>query len=148
MTGQAGSSDGPENVDAAFAEIIAELEREGVGAQPDADAAARASDPGAHAGLRSNWRVAESDWDPNEASEEGHYVPPEPPPLPKLRAGTIVAVLVGIGGLVVLIAPAVLGLPPRVALPAGVLAVAGSITALVLRMRRGPRRDGDDGAQV
>jgi hypothetical protein len=147
MTGQPGSSDGPENVDAAFAEIIAELEREGVGAQGDADAAGRASDPGPHAGLRSGWRVAESDWDPDDASEEGHYVPPEPPPLPRLRAGTIVAVLVGIGGLLVLMAPTVLGLAPRVALPAGVLAVAGSITALVLRMRRGPPGD-DDGAQV
>jgi hypothetical protein len=149
MTGRAGGSDGPENVDAAFAEIIAELEREGLGAETDAETTAASTDPGPHAGQRSSWRAAEADWDPDEASDDEHYVPPEPPPLPKLRAGTIVAVLLGIGGLVVLMAPSVVDLAPRVALPVGALAVVGSATALVLRMRRGPPRGGDDdGAQV
>jgi hypothetical protein len=149
MTGRAGGSDGPENVDAAFAEIIAELEQEGLGAEPDTDGTGRPTEAGPHAGQRSSWRVADSEWDPDQDSDDEHYLPPEPPPLPKLRVGTVAAVLLGIGGLLVLMAPTVVGLAPRVALPVGALAVVGSIGTLVARMRRGPPRGGDDdGAQV
>jgi len=28
-----------------------------------------------------------------EAEEDGHFVPPEPPPLPRLRAGTLFGIL-------------------------------------------------------
>jgi hypothetical protein len=149
MTGRAGGSEGPENVDAAFAEIIAELEREGVGVDAEGDAAERLTEPGTHAGGRATWRAAESDWDWESASDTEHYVPPDPPPLPRLRVGTIVAVLLGVAGLLVLMAPTVAGLSPRVALPVGVLAVVASLGALVLRMRRDPPAGGgDDGAQV
>lgn len=52
MTGRHGSADGPEDVDAAFAEIVAELEREGVGVRWPEDLDAVGSEPTPPAGLR------------------------------------------------------------------------------------------------
>jgi hypothetical protein len=156
MTGRSGGSEGPEDVDAAFAEIVAGLEREGLGA--------RWSELlGPDAGEREDRRPADDQDTSNppgrawaatpaaeEPADEDHYVPPEPPPFPRLRAGTIVAlVLFGIGVLL-LAAPGLIGIAPRVATPLALIALSCGIGWLVLRMRSGPPTDSgpDDGAQL
>src|SRR4030088_430485 len=106
--------DGPDDVDAAFAEIVAGLARDGVTPDwPDNDEANEppAGHPPTATAL--SGRPPSSDLDsltgqgppppesltgppgkstrgPDQpASEEEHFVPPEPPPLPRLRRSTV-----------------------------------------------------------
>jgi hypothetical protein len=145
VTKRPGGSDGPEDVDAAFAEIVADLEREGIGSsvvEDDVPPVAPARDE------PTGWRVPDVTWiDAVEAEEDGHFVPPEPPPLPRLRAGTLFGILLLAIGVLLLAGPQLIGLAPRVATPLSLVSLAAGIGWLVLRTRRGPP-DSDDGAQV
>ena len=164
--------DGPEDVDAAFAEIVAGLEREGLGSFLDeeepltdsadgADSAGTGSKPPTEPAASTTtqaattestgWRTADRDWDWASASDEEHYVPPEPPPFPKPRAGTVVGMLLIAIGLLLLIVPTIIGLGTRIGTPLGLVALAAGIGWLVLRIRHGnPPDQGDrgDGAQI
>jgi hypothetical protein len=155
--------DGPEDVDAAFAEIVAGLEREGLGSFLDEEEPATdngqkpPTEPAASTTTQAattestGWRTADQDWDWASASDEEHYVPPEPPPFPKPRAGTVVGMLLIAIGLLLLIVPTIIGLGTRVGTPLGLVALAAGIGWLVLRIRHGgPPDDGDrgDGAQI
>lgn len=160
MTRRPGGSDGPEDVDAAFAEIVADLEREGLGSALVEDeelgaakinpapppAAATEPEPDKPAG----WRVPEAEWDPDAVAEDEHFVPPEPPPLPRLRAGTLFGIFLLAVGVFLLAGPNLIGLGPRIATPLALVCLAAGIGWLVLRMRHGPPPDSDwdDGAQL
>ena len=165
MTRRPGGSDGPENVDAAFAEIVADLEREGLGASLIDDefrelteSAAPATDPepatGTDVARPTTWRPPETEWDQDPAADsepdDEHYVPPEPPPLPRLRPGTVFGIVLLVIGVVLLAAPNLIGLEPRLATPLALVSMAAGIGWLVLRMRQGPPPDSgwDDGAQL
>jgi hypothetical protein len=164
-TEEAWVSDRPDDVDAAFAEIVADLEREGVGRtipdlddhpdQPDradlVDAPAPvAQEPPRPAEPPKAWRGHEGDWDWSWGTEEEHYVPPEPPPLPRLRPMTIVALVLVVLGVVLLIIPAVVGLDARIATPIALLAITCGGGMLLLRVRQNPKDPDtrDDGAQI
>ncbi|HEY2700255.1 MAG TPA: hypothetical protein VGJ45_32680 [Pseudonocardiaceae bacterium] len=161
--------DGPEDVDAAFAEIVAGLEREGLGSFLDEEEPLTDSADGAGNGPKpptepaastttqaattesTGWRTADQDWDWASASDEEHYVPPEPPPFPKPHAGTVVGMLLIAIGLLLLIVPTIIGLGTRIGTPLGLVALAAGIGWLVLRIRHGnPPDHGDrgDGAQL
>ncbi|RZS38931.1 hypothetical protein EV193_104142 [Herbihabitans rhizosphaerae] len=163
MKGTSGGKDGPEDVDAAFAEIVADLEAQGVGTgerdkddggddeKSKGDQEPREAAPTAPS---SSWRAHQTEYDPSWTpydDDDEHYVPPEPPPLPSLRPITILAiVLLGIG-LLLLAVPSVIGLPTKIATPISLVAFASGAGLLVLRMRQRPPGgpdDGDDGAQV
>src|SRR5438874_1764751 len=142
MTGRTGGSEGPEDVDAAFAEIVAGLEREGLGARwpelAELEAEERPERPAERdtgeppAGKAGTPAAAAED-----PADEDHYVPPEPPPFPRLRPGTMVAlVLFGIGALL-LAAPGLIGIAPRVATPLALISLSCGFGWLVLRMRSG-----------
>lgn len=152
-------SDRPDDVDAAFAEIVADLEREGVGRtlpdlttpsdKPDTPTApapppARSADP------PKSWRGHDGDWDWSWSTEEEHYVPPDPPPLPKLRPLTIVALVLVVLGVVLLIVPTLIGLDARIATPIALLSVTCGGGMLLLRARQSPKdpEARDDGAQL
>lgn len=80
---------------------------------------------------------------------EEHYEPPPPPPLPAPSPTTLYAVLLVVGGLLLIGAPGVLRLSADVGLLLGVAAIAGGVAMLVSRMReRSTGDDGDDGAVV
>jgi hypothetical protein len=161
--------DGPEDVDAAFAEIVAGLEREGLGSflneeEPLTDSADSPdkgpkppTEPAATTTTQAattespGWRTADQDWDWASASDEEHYVPPEPPPFPKPRAGTVVGMLLIAIGLLLLIVPTIIGLGTPIGTPLGLVALAAGIGWLVLRIRHGNPPDHgnrDDGAQI
>lgn len=158
MSGRAGGPDGPEDVDAAFAEIVADLEREGLGANvidagladPDLpgtghlEPAAEPPSPPQPSG----WRTSSTEWD--SGADEEHYVPPDPPPLPKLRPGTIIGLLLLIIGVLLLAIPGSIGLSPRIGTPLALICLATGIGWLVLRIRQGPPpgTGRDDGAQL
>lgn len=84
--------------------------------------------------------------------DEGHYEPPPLPPLPRVHPVTRWALAAMGLGLVLLVAPTVLGLEHRTAVDAvGVVCVLGAVATLVARMRDHPSTDEggpDDGAVV
>ncbi|MCP3801761.1 hypothetical protein NLX83_21080 [Allokutzneria sp. A3M-2-11 16] len=159
MSKKAEETGGPEDVDAAFAAIVAGLQREGVSGdwpdgereerkrtkapEPEATRPEPTPDPAS--------RSSESTLDPaSRSSADDHFVPPDPPPLPPLRPATLGALALFCLGALLLIAPNVLGLAASTGTPLALLAISGGIGWLVLRMRKGPPPDSgwDDGAQV
>ncbi|MGB3445016.1 MAG: hypothetical protein WBA97_40290 [Actinophytocola sp.] len=152
-------SDRPDDVDAAFAEIVADLEREGVGRTmpdvsdpPDEPDPPTAPTPTVTRPVEPSqaWRGHNADWDWSWGTEEEHYVPPEPPPLPKLRPMTIVALVLIVVGVVLLIIPSLVGLDPRLATPIALLSITSGGGMLLLRAHQTPKNPGprDDGAQI
>lgn len=150
-------SDRPEDVDAAFAAIVADLEREGLGANVESDPGPpteelpQASAPAPQAAVEpaTAWRGNDTDWDWSWSTDDEHYIPPEPPPLPRLRPMTIVALILVVTGVVLLLSPSLIGLDPRIATPISLLSLVCGFGLLFLRIRRTPSDTGDDnGAQV
>ena len=151
-------SDRPEDVDAAFAAIVADLEREGLGADVESDPGPPTEElpqppvpqaGGTPAEPAASWRSHDTEWDWSWGSEDDHYIPPEPPPLPRLRPMTIVALILVITGVVLLLSPSLIGLDPRIGTPISLLALVCGFGLLFLRIRRTPSDAGDDnGAQV
>jgi hypothetical protein len=168
--------DGPEDVDATFAEIVADLRAGGFGLPEEgtADATGAATAPGVGAENESRktperpaeppvvdtppepgWRSGGTSWDAtmfsdDPADDDEHYVPPEPPPLPRPKMGAFLILLLFLAGLFLLILPGAIGVGPTVATPLGILALATSIALLLLRVRQGPPPGADpsNGAQV
>ncbi|EHY88134.1 hypothetical protein ACWGRK_12915 [Saccharomonospora azurea] len=178
--------DGPEDVDATFAKIVADLRAEGFGTDgsdtgdvvdpDDADdllvdtddedgrsgrtrlRSSRDPDPAPPTG--SGWRESGTGWDETMfgddrsgtafEDDDEHFVPPEPPPLPRPRKGAIVVLLFFVVGLVLLVAPGLIGLGQSVALPLGMLSLAIGIALALLRVKQGPPDGADptNGAQV
>jgi hypothetical protein len=170
--------DGPEDVDATFAEIVADLRAAGFGlpeldtadttdtaskagpgaaeeAEPrkavdrpaEPPAAADPPDPG--------WRSGGTSWDTtmfsdDPAGDDEHFVPPEPPPLPRPKMGAFLILLLFLAGLFLLVLPGVIGVGPTVGTPLGILALATALALLLLRVRQGPPPGADPstGAQV
>ncbi|AOS65122.1 hypothetical protein [Actinoalloteichus hymeniacidonis] len=172
MTRGTGSADGPEDIDRAFAEIVAGLTRdsESVPSWPKDEQAD--AEPRGQRGRRAerderSSRDQQTEQEPEaappapvdpvvapapkeEVPDEDRYIPPEPPPLPKLRRSTIGALVMFAVGLILLIIPGVIGLTRQVGLPLGLLIISAGIGWLVYRMRQGPPPDSgwDDGAQI
>lgn len=160
MNARRDSTDGPENVDELFAEIVAGLERDGVGkdwldldeASPD-DPKSGDPRPG---GLKAREDVddipadVEEEHESRDPADEDHYVPPEPPPFPALRASTLAALGLFVLGIVLLVAPGVFGLQARIGTPLSLVTLCAGVGWLILRMRNTPPPDSgwDDGAQV
>ncbi|TCO48095.1 hypothetical protein [Actinocrispum wychmicini] len=164
-----GGSDGPEDVDAAFAQIVANLEREGVGSGVPTDlsdlpelseltempgesketAPPETPEP-ATPPPTAGWRGHETEMDWSWSTDDDHYVPPEPPPLPKPSALTVVALVLMLIALFLLVAPGVIGLSTPIATPIALISAAVGIGLVVLRIRQNnpPGSDNDNGAQI
>lgn len=161
--------DGPEDVDATFAEIVADLRADGFGLteqdvteEPGTrttpqrpERPERPADPAPADPPEPGWRGGGTSWDTtmfgdDPAEDEEHYVPPEPPPLPRPKMGAFLILLLFLAGLFLLIVPGVIGVGPTVATPLGILALATAIALLLLRVRQGPPpgADPNNGAQV
>lgn len=84
-----------------------------------------------------------------DSALEEHYEPPPPPPLPILSRAAVYALVLLVGGALLLVAPSLLGLSRQLGFVFGVLGVASGVGMLVWRMREGPQfEDPDDGAIV
>lgn len=147
MNARRDSTDGPENVDEAFAEIVAGLEREGVGRDWLDEAEAEGVTEAEPEPATPDGHIMQDDAEP---MDDEHFVPPEPPPFPVLRPGTIAALLLFVLGIVVLVAPGLFGLTPALGTPLALIALCSGVGWLVLRMRNNPPPDSgwDDGAQI
>ncbi|MGB8649679.1 MAG: hypothetical protein WCD35_03355 [Mycobacteriales bacterium] len=89
--------------------------------------------------------------EPSPVEDDGHYVPPPAPKVPRLRLRTMAAVAMLLLGLAVLFAPFQIGLDDSVlSLLLGLVLTAGGAGLLVAWMRDAPPTDSgpDDGAIV
>jgi hypothetical protein len=89
--------------------------------------------------------------EPGPVEDDGHYVPPPPPRLPRLRLRTVGAVALLVAGLAVLLLPYRIGLDDTTgSLLLGMLLVIGGGLLLIGSMRDAPGSDDrpDDGAVV
>ena len=77
--------------------------------------------------------------------DEDHYVPPVPPPLPRLAAPTVLAIVVLVLSILLLVFGGRLGLATELTFLFGVLGVLLAVGMLVMRLRE-YRDDDDDGA--
>jgi hypothetical protein len=86
-----------------------------------------------------------------EADRLEHFVPPEPPPLPRIGPPALVGFALLALGLTLVTAPDIVGVSSVYGLPLGLLALASGLGWLVLRLWPGPpdeRDNDDDGAQL
>jgi len=77
---------------------------------------------------------------------EEHYVPPAPPPVPRLSKQAVLALFLIAAGTLLLLWPQVIGLSDQSALALGVVFLISAGTLLVLRLREDRPDDPDDGA--
>ena len=157
MSARHDNADGPEDIDAAFAEIVAGLEQEAPrwpegldspGSEP-VDRGPRTSGSSAPSNPR-DWTPPrdESSTRDRDEDEEGHFEPPEPPPLPTPRVGTVGGFALIVLGLLLLLVPGLAGAGATFALPLGLISISGGICWLLFRLRQGPPPTEDNGAQV
>ncbi|MGP4017240.1 DUF308 domain-containing protein [Saccharopolyspora sp. 5N708] len=145
------NADGPEDIDAAFAEIVADLERDSTFARWPEDTADRADDTAedvVEPQTRDEPDSGPRDWSAAPDEEEEHFVPPEPPPLPTPRLPTLIGIAVIVVGVVLLLVPGLAGMSSTITLPLGLVLISAGIGWLLLRLRQGPPNSDDDGAQI
>ncbi|TNC28992.1 hypothetical protein [Amycolatopsis alkalitolerans] len=151
----------PEDVDATFAAIVADLRAEGVGEFVDEPAEPRAdrippepAPPPEPEPADPSWRGGGTTWEDTvfgeDPAEDEHYVPPEPPPLPRPGKGAFIVLLFFLVGLFLLIAPGLIGITQSLGTPLGILSLATALALLLLRVKQGPPDGADpsNGAQV
>jgi hypothetical protein len=142
------------DVDAAFAQIIAGWEDEAKPQWPaEEDVAVEDATPTEELPAAQLSPAAQEPEEEEPAvvdADEDHFVPPEPPPLPRPQPATVGAVGLFLLGIVLLAIPNMIGFSEQYGLPLGLLSITGAIVWLAARLRQGPPTDSgwDDGAQV
>ncbi|GAA5119347.1 DUF308 domain-containing protein [Pseudonocardia adelaidensis] len=85
-------------------------------------------------------------YSPPPLPEDEHFIPPEPPPLPRLGPPALVGLTLIVVGLVLVVAPGWLGVASPYGLPLGLVGLASGLGWLVLRLWPDPPdRSDDDG---
>jgi hypothetical protein len=84
-------------------------------------------------------------YSPPTLPEDEHFVPPEPPPLPRLGPPAFVGLTLMALGLVLVVVPGWMGVPDPYGLPLGLVGMAAGLGWLVLRLWPDPPDRGDDG---
>jgi hypothetical protein len=88
---------------------------------------------------------------PDEADDEEGYTPPPPPPLPRLSKYAVTGVLAIIAGFILFLKPSLLPIDSDVSMLIGFTAILAGFGMLVWRLRPGDDEDDydpDDGARV
>lgn len=84
------------------------------------------------------------------AEDDEHFVPPEPPPLPRIGPPAAVGLTLIVLGIVLIAAPGWIGVPELYGVPLGLVSIASGLGWLVLRLwpdhSADERNEGDDGA--
>ena len=142
-------------VDALFAAITADWKGDADPQVVDAEVVAVREDRQPHGyitdALTGGAATEEAPTEEAEPEEdEGHYEPPEPPPVPALARPTMGALALIVLGTVLLLAPGVIGLSGSTGFPLGLIVVSGGLTWLLSRLRTAPPPDSgwDDGARL
>ena len=88
---------------------------------------------------------------PDPAELDEHFVPPEPPPLPRIGPPIAVGLILIVVGIVLIVAPSLIGVPELYGTPLGLVGIAAGLGWLVLRLwpeYSGDDRDEDDDGAV
>jgi hypothetical protein len=138
------------DVDAAFAQIVASWQEPPPQWPSDESDPSGRSDQDDDAAPTEEIPAVAADLAPPAYEDDDHFVPPEPPPLPRPQPATVGAVLLFALGIVLLTIPNMIGFSEQYGLPLGLLSITGAIVWLVARLRQGPPTDSgwDDGAQL
>ncbi len=157
MTGRDGGAR-PDDVESIFAEIISDWQGEGTAPRwpdhpldPDAGSDPPQA-PGSGTVETPGSAPAETPGPGTSRARAGdadeHFVPLEPPPLPRPRRRTVGGLGMLLLGMLLVAAPNLIGLPGQVGLLLGLLSMTGGIGWLGLGLREPPPRDAgpDDGA--
>ncbi len=87
---------------------------------------------------------------PAEEEDEEHFVPPEPPPLPRIGPPAAVGLALIVLGIVLIAAPGWVAVPELYGVPLGLVGIASGLGWLVLRLwpdhSADDRDEDDDGA--
>ncbi|MFF3250849.1 hypothetical protein ACFYWP_07545 [Actinacidiphila glaucinigra] len=119
-------------------------EREGEGNETLADPSAVPSAPDATRIILHPVLSGPRDYELDEDADEGHYEPPEPPPLPEADVTTKFAWLAAVGGPLLIFGFVLFQEPmPWWALTVGIGGFLGGFATLVTRMRPGGDEDDD-----
>ncbi|MEP6599080.1 MAG: hypothetical protein ABJB98_06470 [Actinomycetota bacterium] len=138
-------ADDSADTNSAFAALIADWHVDTVAAVRDAERDLTLED----AEWRARLAPAPSPGDADAADgPDEHYQPPAPPPLPRLAAVTVRALLLIIASIAVLIFGGRFGFEPNLTFLLGVAGVLLGAGMLVTRLREQPHGDDDDGAIV
>lgn len=81
---------------------------------------------------------------PGPSPEDEHFVPPEPPPLPRLAPPAVVGLVLLVLGIVLVASPGWVGVSQAYGMPLGLLTLAAGLGWLVLRLWPAPPRPGED----
>jgi hypothetical protein len=84
-------------------------------------------------------------YSPPTLPEDEHFIPPDPPPLPRLGPPAFVGLTLMALGLVLVVAPGWLGVSDPYGLPLGLVGLAAGLGWLVLRLWPDPPDRTDDG---
>lgn len=133
---------GAADTDAAFAALVANWHVDTVAAVRDAERDLTRED--------ADWRqrLARPSARDEVPLDEDHYVPPAPPPLPRLARPTVAAIVVLVASIMVLGLGAYVGLADQVTLVLGIGGLLVAAGILLSRVREQRRDDDDDGSAV
>ncbi|GAA2602969.1 hypothetical protein [Streptomyces tubercidicus] len=146
--GKDGTAGKPAKPEAAAPSETETAEKDGTGAGDGPGDAARPGSfvvfaPGVGAGPRS-WSPAEASDDDLDETDEGHFTPPEPPPLPQADVTTKFAWLAVIGGPLLLVTMVLLQQPVTWWITVlGIGGFLGGFATLVARMKDDDEDDND-----
>jgi hypothetical protein len=85
---------------------------------------------------------------PDQGDEEEHFIPPVPPPLPRLSGGAVLGLVLILGSVLLLLAGAQLGLGTDTTFLLGIGGILVGAGVLVMKLRPQPSEDDDDGAII
>ena len=133
---------GAADTEAAFAALVANWHVDTVAAVRDAERDLTRED--------ADWRqrLARPSARDEVPLDEDHYVPPAPPPLPRLARPTVAAIVVLVASIMVLGLGAYVGLADQVTLVLGIGGLLVAAGILLSRVREQRRDDDDDGSAV
>ncbi|MFC5952345.1 hypothetical protein ACFQH9_29175 [Pseudonocardia lutea] len=119
-----------------FEQVVASWKAEGTvprwpGEEPDDAAEGRGTEAGPRPAAPPAPPAPEID--PRLDPEE-HYIPPDPPPLPRVGAAVGVGLVLVVLGIVLVAAPQWIGMSSVYGLPLGLVAIAGGLTWLLMRL--------------
>jgi hypothetical protein len=160
-----------DDVDTAFAAIVSQMAREqswqqrkdegpASAAQRHPSAGGPIQETGAERARRRELRRLEraeevaafaaqqADMEAERAADDAHFTPPEPPPLPRPKRGTISAILLILAGLIMLARPGLLAVGVEFTMVIAASAILGGAYLLLVGIWRRRSQDDDDGAVV
>ncbi len=162
--GRPGGQPSDQEVDSAFAELVADWDNTTPAwPEPSSPPAVAAEPPrapvvgpadrepqAAEAGEPRDREDTRDREDPEDPEDEGYFERPDAPPVTPPTRPALGAIAVLVLGMFLVVAPGLIGLTSAVGFPLGLVCLTGGLVFLLSRLKSGPPTDSgwDDGAQL